>query len=322
MRGQYHIVVQNNRIRYELNIRRNITIIQGDSATGKTTLVNLIEQAATLGEGSGIDVICKCPCRTLRGNDWQLILAGTHEHIIFIDEENIFIKSIEFARMVKESDNYFVIVTRESLPNLPYSVEEIYGIHTSGKYHDLKRTYNETYKIYSTELTDNKIKPEMVIVEDSNAGYEFFYSVFKEHGINCLTAKGKSNLIKMTSQQSQEILIIADGAAIGSEMNELSKMMGWKKSVKCYLPESFEWLILKSGQIDGKELRDILLHPEDYIKSEEYVSWERYFVALIVSCTKGTYLQYSKNKLNEVYLKGKIKQAILDVIEGVDWNNI
>ncbi len=36
MKGSYHIIVQNNRIKFEFDIRRNITIIRGDSATGKT----------------------------------------------------------------------------------------------------------------------------------------------------------------------------------------------------------------------------------------------------------------------------------------------
>ena len=149
MKGMYHIIVQNNKLRYEMDIRRNITIIRGDSATGKTQLINLLEQAAVFGESSGVDVVCQRPCRTLGGNDWNLVLPNIHEQIIFIDEENRLVKSQEFAAAVKASDNYFVIVTREDLPNLPYSVDEIYGIHTSGKYHDLKRTYNELYRIYS-----------------------------------------------------------------------------------------------------------------------------------------------------------------------------
>lgn len=124
MKGKYRIVVQNNRLRYELTVRRNITIVRGDSATGKTTLINLIDQAAALGEGSGVEVTCDRPCRTLRGNDWNLILPNLHEQIIFLDEENKFVKSQEFASAVKSSDNYFVIITREDLPNLPYSVEE------------------------------------------------------------------------------------------------------------------------------------------------------------------------------------------------------
>ena len=87
------------------------------------------------------------------------MLPNIHEQIIFIDKENKFVKSQEFASAVKASDNYFVIITREDLRNLPYSVDEIYGIHTSGKYHDLKRTYNELYRIYSVELFSGKVEP-------------------------------------------------------------------------------------------------------------------------------------------------------------------
>jgi hypothetical protein len=319
MKGKYHIIVQNNKLRYELTVRRNITIIRGDSATGKTTLINLIEQAFTMGENSGIEVVCERPCRTLGGNDWKLILPSIHEQIIFLDEENQFVKSQEFASAVKESDNYFVIITRENLPNLPYAVEEIYGIHTSGKYNDLRRTYNEMYQIYSSETFVGKVKPDMVVVEDSNSGYEFFHSVCTEHGISCLSAKGKSNLRQTVPRGSGQVLVIADGAAIGSEMNELYELMKTEPSVKCYLTESFEWLILKSGQIDGKTIQDILQHPEDFVESKEYFSWERFFTSLLMEHTKDTYLRYAKSHLNEAYLQGKAKQAILDVIEGVSW---
>ncbi len=319
MKGKYHIVVQNNRLRYEMTIRRNITIIRGDSATGKTTLINLIEQAATLGENSGVDVVCERPCRTLGGNDWELILPNIHEQIIFLDEENQFIKSQAFASAVKASDNYFVIITREDLPNLPYSVEEIYGIHTSGRYHDLRRTYNELYQIYSPETFSGQVKPDVIVVEDSNSGYEFFQAVCVEHSISCLSAKGKSNLKQTVAQSKKQVLVVADGAAIGSEMNELYQLMKLELSVKCYLPESFEWLILKSGLIDGKMVRNILEHPEDFVESSEYFSWERFFTALLVEQTKDTYLKYTKSRLNEVYLQDKVKQAVLDVIKGVSW---
>jgi hypothetical protein len=317
MKGKYHITVQNNRLRYELTVRRNITIIRGDSATGKTTLINLIEQAATLGENSGVEVVCERPCRTLSGNDWSLILPSIHEQIVFLDEENQFVKSQEFASAVKESDNYFVIITRENLPNLPYSVQEIYGIHASGKYHDLRRTYNEFYQIYSHEMYVGKLKPDTIVVEDSNSGYEFFHAVCIDQGIDCLSANGKSNLRQTVPFDAGQVLVVADGAAIGSEMNELYRLMELVPSVKCYLPESFEWLILKSGQIDGKTIQDILQHPEDFIESKEYFSWERFFTAKLIEFTKDTYLKYTKSHLNEAYLQGKTKQDILDVIEGI-----
>lgn len=193
MKGKYRIVVQNNRLRYELEIRRNITIIRGDSASGKTTLIHMLESASLLGDSSGVEVICEKKCRTLNSSDWKMILPGIHDQIVFLDEENQFIKSQEFAAAIKNSDNYYVLITREDLPNLPYAVDEIYGIHTSGKYHDLKRTYNELYRIYSAEELIGKERPDKIIVEDSNSGYDFYSHVCSEAGINCRSAGGKSN---------------------------------------------------------------------------------------------------------------------------------
>jgi len=79
---------------------------------------------------------------------------------------------------------------------------------------------------------------------------------------------------------------------------------------------------LNAGQIDGKTVLDILEHPENFIESQKYFSWERFFTSLLVEYTQDSYLKYSKRKLNEAYLQGKIKQAVLDVIEGVCWERI
>lgn len=173
MKGKHRIVIQNNRLRYEFEIKRNITIIQGDSATGKTTLINMLRQAENLGISSGIDVVCDVPCRILEGRNWKLILESSSGNIFFVDEENSFINTEDFAASIRGSDNYFVLITRENLYNLPYSVEEIYGIHSSGKYHDTKKVYQQTYLIYSN-IRHLPIRSEKIIVEDSNAGYEFF----------------------------------------------------------------------------------------------------------------------------------------------------
>lgn len=172
MKGKYKVIVQNNRLHYELEIKRNITIIQGNSATGKTTLINMLRQAENLGESSGIDVIAKVPCRILEGRNWKLILENSKENIFFIDEENLFINTEEFAAAIRGSDNYFVLITRENLYNLPYSVDEIYGLHTSGKYHDTRKVYQHMYHIYSNE-SESPICPDILLVEDSNAGYDF-----------------------------------------------------------------------------------------------------------------------------------------------------
>lgn len=151
MKGSYRIIISNAVLRYDFTIHRNITIIKGNSATGKTTLIEMVREYYESGENSGIQLKCDRPCRVLGGRDWKVLLATMKESIVFIDEGNAFLPSNEFAEMVRQSDNYYVIVTREGLPNLPYSVNEIYGIRESGKYASLKQTYNELYHIFSWE---------------------------------------------------------------------------------------------------------------------------------------------------------------------------
>lgn len=50
MKGKYKISIQNKKIKYEFEIRRNISIIRGDSATGKTTLVDMVREYYENGE--------------------------------------------------------------------------------------------------------------------------------------------------------------------------------------------------------------------------------------------------------------------------------
>lgn len=67
MRGSYKVVIQNNRVQFKLTINRNLTIIQGNSATGKTTLLDMVAAHEELGPQSGVTVSCKVPCKTIAG---------------------------------------------------------------------------------------------------------------------------------------------------------------------------------------------------------------------------------------------------------------
>lgn len=44
MIGKHRVQIGDNTIRYDFVLSRNITIIRGDSGTGKTTLYNLIQE--------------------------------------------------------------------------------------------------------------------------------------------------------------------------------------------------------------------------------------------------------------------------------------
>ena len=319
MKGKHRVIIQNKRIRYDFELNRNITILQGDSATGKTVLIEMIQEYMNQGKASMIDLQCDKKCGVIEGSTWQGQLSQFSDSIVFIDEGNEFILSTEFARTIKDTDNYYVIVTREGLPNLPYSVEEIYGIHSSGKYGQLKKCFQSFYHIYNMQLEINDIVPDRVITEDGNAGFQFFNQVCSPSGINCVSASGKSNIINVLKKLSpvDETVVIVDGAAFGPEMSRISNYLASKKHVKLYAPESFEWILLSSHIFDQKELDSILDNTSDYVDSQKFFSWEQFFTDLLIGISRNSYLRYSKSKLNEAYLMGNIKKSILGTIEKI-----
>ena len=174
MKGMHRIIVQNKRIRYDFALKRNITVIRGDIATGKTALVDMIREHFENGSASGVELICDKECTVLDGRTWVGQLSMMKDCIVFIDEGNDFVLSNDFASAIQDTDNYYVIVTREGIPSLPYSVDEIYGIRDSGKYGTLRRTYNEFYHLYRMTDFNQTVKPEKMIIENSNSGFQFF----------------------------------------------------------------------------------------------------------------------------------------------------
>ena len=47
------------------------------------------------------------------------------DSIVFIDEGNSFVMSDAFADAIQNTDNYYVIVTREGIPSLSYSGDTV-----------------------------------------------------------------------------------------------------------------------------------------------------------------------------------------------------
>ena len=150
MKNKHHIVVETERLKYEFDIKRNITVIQGDSATGKTTLIELLGTYSRFGKESGIMLQSDVPCVVFGGDPalWKTIIEAYKDSIVFVDEDYPFIYSKDFAEVIQGTSNYYVLITRQPLYNLPYSVQEIYGIRTTGKYHYPEKIYHEFYRIY------------------------------------------------------------------------------------------------------------------------------------------------------------------------------
>lgn len=86
MKGRHHIIIETSRVKFEFDIKRNITIIQGDSATGKTTLIDLLRQYYQRGSASGVTLVSDKPCVVYGGGDlnWAPIIESEHDSIFLL----------------------------------------------------------------------------------------------------------------------------------------------------------------------------------------------------------------------------------------------
>lgn len=317
MKGSYWFRAKSKKVLFEFSIRRNITVIKGDSATGKTTLLRILYEYLRMGKQSGYAVSTNVSyyvyIRDEVGRDWKDALYPLKNTVVFIEENNEFVFTKEFASFVKKSGNYFVFVTRAPLKMLPYSIHEIYEIITDEKRTDIKESYHEFREIYSNYPIIENNKIQNIVTEDSNSGYQFWTHAFKNSHVT--SSNGNGNLIKQVEELGPgDALVIADGAAFGSLMESCmsSFQVQTDRRISLWLPESFEYLILTSGVLKSEKITQILENISEYVECEKYESWESFFTELLVTLTAGRVEKYSKNVLNAYYLQ----DWIVDKIKG------
>lgn len=81
------------------------------------------------------------------------------------------------------------------------------------------------------------------------------------------------------------------------------------------VPESFEYLILRSRVCNWCKISEELDRTYDYCESSKDVSWERYYTKRLEELTKGTKMEYTKSKLREFYYKNSVQKSVYEVLE-------
>ncbi len=306
MIGTHQVRVSRRRgTSFRFEVRRNVTIVRGDSGTGKTTLYEMVADHTRLGDASGVSIQCDKPCVALTDIDWQNQLEQTRDSIVFVDEGFEPLASEAFARAVFGSDNYFVIFSRSELANLPYSVNEAYRIKTSGKFHTFEPLYKRKEgERYSLSRVTPKTDFDVLLTEDSKSGLQFFSHRFEDKELRVETSASNSKIMTWLLDHSDErVFVVADGAAFGPYADRVLKLQRERpENITVCLPESFEWLLLKSGIVKSEGLGAVLEDPSAHIESASYATWERFFAALLVELTRGTPFAYKKAELAEAYL--------------------
>lgn len=115
MKGAYRVIIQNKRIRYDFEIKRNITVIRGDSATGKTTLIEMVQEYYRNGTSSAIELVCEKKCVTILSPAWKYELSAiygtlkrTYNHVYHIyNKEDFDIQAKTEINIILTEDSYF-----------------------------------------------------------------------------------------------------------------------------------------------------------------------------------------------------------------------
>ncbi|MCD7808753.1 MAG: hypothetical protein LUH02_05365 [Erysipelotrichaceae bacterium] len=109
-------------------------MIKGNSETGKTTLIRMLQGYLAQGNKSGINLIndTNIPLIVFTSTTkWEKELVELKGTIIFVDEVVDYIYSIGFQQEFIKSDNYLVVISRSGKFNhLPYAISSIYELRT------------------------------------------------------------------------------------------------------------------------------------------------------------------------------------------------
>ena len=153
---------------------------------------------------------------------------------------------------------------------------------------------------YYKDSAGGKLKYDILLTEDSKSGLQFYKSYFQDSDIECVSSESNSAVFKwLNEHKDKKVLVIADGAAFGSEIDRVLKLQTTSNFKLC-LPESFEWLILKSVLIRTNDINNMLENTADYVESADFFSWENFFEDYLIQNTVNTPFQYAKREINDI----------------------
>lgn len=266
--------VKSKRLSYEITIHGKYTIISGDSGTGKTTLFNMVTDHV-LGN-KAIKISCDKSVIALANNFVGNELENYKECLIIIDEYNLLLKRHGAASLLKNSDNYFVIITRKKLDYLPVSIDNYYRFENKGK-------LNVARSIFPRFHVKKFRGIKCIVTEDSVSGAAFFREYFPDVAV--LSAHSKSempNYLKKNFTTLNGVLIVYDAAAFAFSAKELFETLEGH-SVDVFDWESYENYILRNVPfLEVYNQNDM----DCYSESLEQFSEER--LASLVTYHKGT----------------------------------
>jgi len=319
MKGKHIISVTSRKSSYRLELERKISVLKGNSGTGKSSLIRLISEYLEYGKQSGVKISIDSSATLVvltNSSDWIQILSSIHDTVLFIDEDVRYLYSEGFQRELWEADCYAVIVSRSGMfTAIPYSVFGVYELVTEKKGIN---TATGMYHLYEEKHDQGGFN--LLLTEDSNSGFEMAQYAFEGDCTEVVSAGGNASVLtcfQKLSKSYDRICVNVDGAAFGAFIEPLLKFAELRGNTRVLAPESFEYVLLNTREIRKHLSQNLgeLTRTFDYCDSQQFVSWEQYYEELLKQVTSEHLdFTYNKRKLNKWFLNENCVEQYIDIL--------
>lgn len=320
MNGDVYITLSTPKIVYKMHFDRNISIIRGDSGTGKSLLCELIslalagDETVTLSTNGPKCIVMPLNTSDPTSKSWKDIISDSTDSVIFVDEMCDCFHANEFYTSIQYTSNYFVLLTRRDYSNISYSPKAIF---------EFKKEMGELQPVVRNTclypVINENVTPSKILTEDRAAGYHFYQLLYPIEVTSAGTkTKVDKCLRRLHKEGASNVVAVVDGAAFGSEFDKCVKVLRLNQTFHLYFPESFEWLLLHSTIFhSNKEIQSILSDYLNTIDWSKFLSCERYFTNILKEATKQLkLLPYDKSSasIDPVFTTEENLEAIRRII--------
>lgn len=291
------IEVRNKRYNCDLVLKHKVSVIKGDSGTGKTWLTKAL---IDISGGYKVTYSQRVTPVLLNEHEWEHQLTGDYNDTpLFIVDDCDFVFTKEFGSMFNHTGIcYLILIIRtstrvgklERMNTISVSGDAIYNFVANGVEHTITADVN-----FKTVQVNKEIHCNKILCEDSGSGYTFFKHLYGKS--NVTSSFGKDNIVDHIISKYEEyskldsLLLIVDYSAIGLRLKEILSILKFC-DVNVYMIvkyKSFEYMLLRSNMFNLSE--------EDICRDElSYPSLEVACESLLTSLTKGKIYAYDKRK--------------------------
>lgn len=216
--------------KYDITLNSKFTILQGDSATGKSNLITAIKYYKERRDSEFYELFKNFHTDIVLDNaiDFRKINNEYSENDIIVIDEDVTTKIVK-ASIYEELNHvkcFCILIFRPQIMQLHVSYKDYKCLRLVNGINVLEQIYPN----YDTFMESSDY-----VTKDEKSAFLYFNTRLN----SVISAKGKEKLVSI-AEKLNDVTVIADGAALSYEFPRLYDL-----GCKMFLPDSFEALVIE-----------------------------------------------------------------------------